>query len=185
MNKSELVSLANIGKTEIEGIPLEVIVKPSSMDGTDWIEIHVEPFSALHPPLILGQKWLEHVTDAECAELPAMLLKYKAEADAFCERAKTVVRATSNGDITYTFTDVPDDLVEVYKKEFAQDSSILTGWLKGRHVIRFVNENKTEWYAPDVFAIELDGIRYLPHWSYLLERVYYVVDDNIRKIMQV
>lgn len=37
MKKSELLALANIGKTEICGIKLKVIVRPSSVDGKDWL----------------------------------------------------------------------------------------------------------------------------------------------------
>lgn len=167
MTKNELIALANIGKTEINGIPLEVKVFPSSVDGTPWIEIHVEPLSPLHPPLLLGQKWLEYVTEEECAELPEWLERYKREADEFCEKAKRIVKATSNPDGTYNITELPDSLIEEY-----QDYP-LKRWLKQKHAIKYIGNEEKYWYAPDVFTLELDGIRYTPHWSYWLNCAYY------------
>ena len=112
MTKTELLSLANKGKTQINGYPLEVKVYPSSLDGTPWIEITVDPLSPLHLPLVLGQKWVEYVTEEECAELPVWLDKYKQEAEDFCRKAETVVKATLNDDGTFTFTDVPESVQE-------------------------------------------------------------------------
>jgi len=169
MNKKELFALANKGKVEINGIPLEVIIRPSSCDGEPWIEIVVDPLSPLHLPLILGQKWWEYVTDEECEELPQQLLKYKAEAEEFCEQAKRVVKARINPDGTYSFTDVPDSV----KENFRDYPSALKNWLTQKHHITFVNDEKREWFAPGVFTLELDGIRYVPHWSYYLERTFY------------
>ena len=184
MNKTDLLNLANKGEVEIEGIPLEVIIKPSSLDGTDWIEIHVKPFSNLHRPLLLGQKWVEHITDEECAELPSALLKYKKEAEEFCEKAKRIIKAKRNEDITYSFTDVPQSVLDDWQKVL-KTSLALNQWKNGRQVIRFVDQKHQEWYAPDIFTLELDGVLYEPHWSYWLERVYYIADDKIRELAQV
>ena len=61
MTKTELLNLANKGTTKISGISLEIFVFPSSFDGTPWIEIHVDPLSPLHMPLVLGQKWVQRM----------------------------------------------------------------------------------------------------------------------------
>lgn len=179
MNKQDLLSLANIGKTEINGFPLEVKVFPSSADGTPWIEIIVEPLSPLHPPLLLGQKWVEYITDEECAELPEWLAKYKRQAEEFCEQAKTVVKATWNADGSYRFTDVPDSV----KDNFKEYPSALKKWLKDRHYIRPVGKDKEHWYAPGIFTLELDGIQYVPRWSYWLDCPCYEVDEKIKSIL--
>ncbi len=177
MTKCELLSLANKGKTEINGIPLEIKVFPSSMDGTPWIEIYVEPLSPLHQPLILGQKWVEHLTDEECEELPEALNQYKQEAEAFCKRAETVVKATMNTDGTFTFTEVP----ETVKANFAEYPSALKRWMKEKHHINFIGNEKEYWYAPGDFTLELDGVRYVPHWSYWLNCTYYKTTKQIQK----
>lgn len=170
MNKKELLTLANKGKTEINGIELKVVVRPSAMDGEPWIEIEVEPLSPLHQPLILGQKWVEHITDEECEELPGALLKYKQETEQFCEQAKQVVKATLNNDGTFTFLEVPDAVQENFKDY----PSAFRRWLKEKHSIRYVNDSRKEWFAPGNFTLDLDGTIYVPHWSYWLDRPYYI-----------
>ena len=168
MNKADLLSLANKGKTEINGYPLEVKVFPCC--GDPWIEIHVDPLSPLHPPLILGQKWLEYVTDEECAELPEWLDRYKREAEEFCREAETVVKATMNPDGTYSFTDVPEKV----KENFADYPSALKQWLKQKHPIIPIGKENA-WRAPGNFTLELDGVQYVPHWSYWLGLPYYLM----------
>jgi hypothetical protein len=167
MNKAELLSLANKGKTEINGYPCEVKVFPCC--GDPWIEIHFEPLSPLHPPLILGQKWVEHITDEECAEIPEWLDRYKREAEEFCREAETVVKATMNGDGTYSFTEVPEKV----KANYADYPSALKRWLKQKHYISYIKYDQEYWYAPGNFTLDIDGVRYVPHWSYWLNCPYY------------
>lgn len=176
MTKTELLSLANKGKTEINGYPLEVKVYPSSLDGTPWIEIIVDPLSPLHLPLVLGQKWVEYVTEEECAELPVWLDKYKQEAEDFCRKAETVVKATLNDDGTFTFTDVPESVQE----EWSDFPQAFKRWLKQRHPIQFIGEDKDHWYAPGTFTLDLDGVRYIPRWSYWLNCTYYETTPQIK-----
>lgn len=178
MNKAELLALANIGKTEINGIPLEVIVRPSAVDGDPWIEIHVDPLSPLHLPLILGQKWVEYITDEECEQLPAELEKYKKEAEEFCEKAKTVVKAKSNPDGSYSLVDVPDAV----KEEWKDYPKILKSWMREKKRIVFIGDEKEHWRAPGKFTLELDGVKYEPHWSYWLDCTYYIADEQIKRI---
>lgn len=177
MNKAELLSLANKGKVEINGIPLEVIVRPSALDGTDWLEINVEPFSPLHQPMNLGNKWVEYITDEECAELPGELEKYKKEAEEFCEKAKVVVKAKFNPDGSFSFTDIPESVKENYKDY----PSALKLWLRERHHIVYIGNDKRYWKAPGRFSLELDGVKYEPRWSYWMNCAYYEADDRIRK----
>jgi hypothetical protein len=169
MTKNELLALANIGKTEIHGYPCEVKVYPSSVDGTPWLEIHFDPLSPLHQPLILGNLWVEYITEEDCAGLPEALDKYKREADEFCREAKTIVKATLNADGTYTFTDVP----EAVRANFSNYPSALKRWLKQKHYITPIKDDKEYWYAPGNFTLELDGVQYVPHWSYWLDCAYY------------
>ena len=177
MNKSELLALANKGKVEINGIPMEVVVRPSAFDGTDWIEINVEPLSPLHQPLVLGNKWVEYITDEECAELPGALEKYKKEAEEFCEKAKTVVKAKFNPDGSYSLVDVPDAVKEEYKDY----PKILKSWMREKKHIVYIGNDKQYWQAPGNFTLELDGVKYEPHWSYWMNCAYYEADDRIRK----
>lgn len=172
MTKAELLNLANKGKTKINGISLEVVVFPSSLDGTPWLEIHVDALSPLHQPLLLGQKWVEFITDEECEELPTALLKYQEEANLFCEQAKQIVKAKTNSDGTYSFIDVPVSVQD----NFSDYPSALKKWLKDKHHIFYVNDKKTEWFAEGNFTLELDGVLYVPHWSYWLDRPYYLTN---------
>lgn len=172
MTKAELLNLANKGKTKINGISLEVVVFPSSLDGTPWLEIHVDALSPLHQPLVLGQKWVEYITDKECMELPTALLKYQEEANLFCEQAKQIVKAKTNSDGTYSFIDVPVSVQD----NFRDYPSALKKWLKDKHHIFYVNDKKTEWFAEGNFTLELDGVLYVPHWSYWLDRPYYLTN---------
>ena len=173
MTKTELLSLANKGKTKINGYPLEVKVFPCA--GDPFLEIHVEPLSPLHLPLILGQKWVEYITEEECAELPEWLDKYKREADDFCRQAETIVKATLNDDGTFTFTNVPESVQE----DWAEFPSAYKRWLKQRHPIQFIGEDKEHWYAPGTFTLDLDGVRYIPRWSYWLDCAYYETTPQI------
>lgn len=178
MNKAELLSLANKGKVEINGIPLEIVVRPSSVDGEPWIEITVDPLSPLHQPLRLGSKWVEYITDEECAELPLALEEYKRRADEFCEKAKRVVKAELYSDDAYHFTEVPESV----KDELRAWPRVLKRFLQGVHRIDFIGQEKEFWRAPGKFTLELNGIQYVPHWSYWLECVYYIADDQIKRI---
>ena len=173
MTKNELLALANKGRTEINGYPLEVII--TKCCGDPWIEINVEPLSPLHRPLILGQKWLEYVTEEECAELPEWLDRYKREAEEFCKQAQTVVKATLNQDGTYTFVDVP----ETVKEDFKDYPSHLEKWLNEKHYINFIDKEQKYWYAPGHFTLEIDGVKYVPHWSYWLNCAYYESTEQI------
>lgn len=167
MTKNELLYLANKGKTEIAGYPLEVKVFPCCDE--PWIEIRVDPLSHLHQPLILGQKWVEYITDDECSELVEWLNRYKAEADSFCEEAKTVVKATMNNDGTYSFTEIPEKV----KDNFKDYPSAYKKWAKQKHRISPIKDSPEAWYAPGTFSLDLDGVIYVPHWSYWLNCAYY------------
>jgi hypothetical protein len=180
MTKDELLSLANKGKTEINGYPLEVKVYPSSLDGTPWLEIEVEPLSPLHQPLRLGEKWVEYITDEECAELPKALDKYRKEALEFYNQSKTVVKAILNADGTFSFTDIP----KTVKENFINYPSALKHWIEERHHINFIGKDKAHWYAPGNFTLDLDGVQYIPHWSYWLNCTYYETTPQIKEIAQ-
>lgn len=86
--------------------------------------------------------------------------------------------------VTYSFTDVPQSVLDDWQKVL-KTSLALNQWKNGRQVISFVDQKHQEWYAPDIFTLELDGVLYEPHWSYWLERVYYIADDKIRELAQV
>ena len=173
MNKAELLSLANIGKTEINGIPLEVIVYPSSLDGTPWLEIHVDALSPLHTKLLLGQKWVEYITEDECAELTERLLKYKREAEEFCKEARRVVKGTMNSNGEIKLTEIPDEI----KAEFEEISpTCFRQWAKAKHKLNKIKDANA-WYALGNFTLDLDGVKYVPHWSYWLDRPYYITEE--------
>ena len=169
MNKKELCALANTGKTNIGGVDVYVTIKPGPIDGSPWIEITACELSPLHQSLILGQKWCEFVTDEECAELPAALARYKAEAETFCEKAKRIVKCHTVGENAYQIDEVPDDV----KEDWKAFPATLKRFTHETHKKLYIDSTKHYWYAPGIFTLELDGVRYVPHWSYYLDRAYY------------
>lgn len=171
MKKQDLLAIANNGRTEIHGFPCEVTVKPCL--GDPFLTIKFNPLSPLHQPLILGQKWVEHITDEECEGLAEALNRYKAEADAFCEEAKTVIKATMNADGTYSMIDIPEKV-----KENSKDyPSAFKSWSRQRFNIRPIKDSPEAWYAPGNYTLDLDGVIYIPHWSYWLNCPYYLFEE--------
>ena len=182
MKKSELLALANIGKTEICGIKLKVIVRPSSVDGKDWLEIFVDPLTPLHQPLCLGEQWVEFITEQECADFENALLQYKKSADEFYEKAQRIVKATltKNGEIL--IIDMPDSV----KQDSEHYPRSLKLMLTTKHKIRFLDKRTEKgienWFALGNFALDLDGEIFQPHWSYWLEKAYYISTERIKDI---
>lgn len=172
MKKQDLLALANKGRTEIHGFPCEVTVKPCV--GDPFLTIKFEPLSPLHQSLILGQKWVDHITDDECEELEEWLNRYKAEADAFCDEAKTVIKATMNEDGTYSMIDIPEKV----KENFKDYPSAFKSWSRQRFNIRPIKNSPEAWYAPGNYTLDLDGVQYVPHWSYWLNCPYYLFKEN-------
>ena len=182
MKKSELLALANIGKTEICGIKLEVIVRPSSVDGKDWLEIFVDPLTPLHQPLHLGEQWVEYISEQECNNFENALLHYKKSAEEFFEKAQRIVKATltKNGEII--ITDMPDSV----KQDWEHFPRSLKWMLTTKHKIRFLNTRTEQgienWFALGNFTLNLDGEIFQPHWSYWLEKAYYISTNRIKNI---
>ena len=172
MKKQDLLALANKGRTEINGFPCEVTVKPYA--GDPFLTIKFEPLSPLHQPLILGQKWVEYITDEECEELEEALNRYKAEADAFCEKAKIVIKATKNEDGTYSMIDIPEKV----KENFKDYPSAFKSWSRQHFHIRPIKDSPEAWYAPGNYTLDLDGVQYVPHWSYWLNCPYYLFKED-------
>lgn len=172
MKKKDLLSLANKGRTEIHGFPCEVTVKPCV--GDPFLTMKFEPLSPLHQPLILGQQWVEYITEEECEELEKALNRYKAEADAFCEEAKTVIKATMNEDGTYSMIDIPEKV----KEDFKDYPSAFKSWSRQRFNIRPIKDSPEAWYAPGNYTLDLDGVQYVPHWSYWLNCPYYLFKED-------
>lgn len=178
MNKKELLELSNKGITKIAGIDVEIIVKPSTFDGKDWIEIKVAPLSPLHCPLLLGQQWVEFITDKECEELEPALIKYKKEAEYFCEQAKRIVKATITDNQEILITDMPDSV----KSDWACYPNILKQITTKPHKVVFLGKDHENWKALGNFAINIDENIYHPHWSYYLDFAYYIADDKIKSL---
>lgn len=178
MNKKELLELANKGTTKIAGIDVEIIVKPSAFDGKDWIEIKVAPLSPLHCPLLLGQQWVEFITDKECEELESALIKYKQDAEVFCEQAKRIVKATVTKDKEILIIDMPDSV----KSDWAGYPNILKQITTKPHKVVFLGKEYENWKALGNFTIDIDGNIYQPHWSYWLDCAYYIADNKIKSL---
>jgi len=69
MKKNELIELANKGVVQIGGYNAEIIIRDSAGNNGDFIEIFIEPINEYTTKAVLGEKWVEFVTDEECTEL--------------------------------------------------------------------------------------------------------------------
>lgn len=179
-NKADLLKLANKGKIELCGVKAEIKIYPSSVDGTDFIEIIVDPLSPLHLPLTLGGKWLEYVTDEECAEVEDAIERYKAEAAEFVELAAREATAHSTPDGCYVFDCIPEEIA----KDWEGYPRLFRTIAKEKHRIAFIDNDRMYWHTLGVFTVIIDGVKYVPHWSYWLDRSYYIADDHIRSVAE-
>jgi hypothetical protein len=163
MDKKELLSLANKGPVKIGDITAEIVVRPSALDGTPWLEIEVEQFTPFAAPLHLGDQWVEYITDEACDEIPRSLNRYKEAALAFEARAKArTVRLKP-------FTSDCEILID------ADDNS------KKPKLYRIKNF-KDHFEIPGLECmIELNGITYAPVWSYWLDRACYRYPEQRRE----
>lgn len=158
MNKADLIAMANRGPVEMEGMSVNVIIRPSSVDGTDWIEIRVDPINEHTEGLFMGDKWMEHVTDDEAAEIPAALRKYK---DIMVKQAE-ISKRTPLELSTYD----ADKYNSYAKTEDGKEYTITQ--YKDIHFTVNANED-----IPINKPILLDKTLYLPFFSFWLDHAVY------------
>lgn len=159
MTKAELQSLVGKGRVNVSGIDIEVTMT-RCLDSDDFIKIKGYAINDYTTDLELGDKWMEYVTDEECAELVQALAKY---------RDKMLKQA------------------EIYHKDPIKlcwfDTEYRKGLLKSEkgfvyEIVKPAEDHFEIWstwglgYESDVpmnISVEIDGIIYRPIWSWWLD----------------
>lgn len=183
MTKAELFSLANKGRVEIGGVPCVVDIHPDR-NGELFIDIEVDGLSSLHDTAHFGGKWWEYVTDEECAELPGALQKCKQNADRFFEEAQREVKAHFNADKQIVIDDMPDSVKADWQALEHDYPGITKRFIRQAHPVRFINKEQKEWFALGNFTLDIGGKKYVPRWSFWLDRAYYQTDEHMKGIFE-
>ena len=181
MNRTELYNLSGKGTVEIGGVSCIVDIHQDK-DGDEFIDIIVDSFSPLHDKAHFGGKWWKYVTDEECLELPEALQQYKQKADQFFSDAQREVKAHFNENKHIVIDDMPDDVKADWKELENHYPGITKRFIRYTHPVTFVNKEKKEWFALGNFTLNIDGNKYIPRWSFWLDRAYYRTDDYIERI---
>lgn len=176
MTKSELYELSKKGTVEIGGVPCRVEIKPDK-DGDLWCSVIVENISPLHATAVFGGKLWKYVTDDECEELPGALKECKRKADEFCEDAKRVVKAHFNSEKKIVIDEIPFPAKEGFE-------GLRKIFLREKHRVQFIDNEKTNWHALGHFTLDIDGHKYVPHWSFWLDRAYYKTDEYLKGVFE-
>lgn len=175
MTKNELLSHANGEVFEIEGVKLRLEVTKCA--GDDFLKITMLPITPLHTTTYLGNKWIEYITEEECAEFESEIKKHKERALKFYEDAKRVVKATKTADNNIKIIELPENVKSdwnFYEDDETREKAI-NRFMRNTHPIRFIDKDEKEFFALGNFSLDLDGVIYTPHWSYWLDRAYYEV----------
>ena len=128
----------------------------------------------------IGGKWLEYITAEELAEFESEVKKHRERAEEFYKQAQRVAKATlKNGYIK--ILELPESIradFDFYEDKERREKAIKR-YIQNLHPIKFINDKKSEFFALGNFSIDLDGVLYVPHWSYWLDRPYYITTQQI------
>jgi hypothetical protein len=179
MTLEKILEHANGEPWTVEGVTLDVIV--SKCLDSDFLQFKMHPITELHAPSYLGGKWIEYITAEELADFENEIKRHREKAEEFYRQAQRVAKATllKNGRIQ--ILDYPENIQSdwnFYENEERRAKAIKQ-FVKHSHPIRFIGDKKTEFYALGNFSIDLDGVLYVPHWSYWLDRPYYITTTQI------
>ena len=175
MTRQELLSHENGEIFEVEGVKLQMII--TKVAGDDFLKIKMYPITPLHDEAYLACKWIDYITDDECAEFECYIKKHKEKALEFYEQAQRVVKATLK-DGKIKIIDVPQSVILDFCI-FDDPQKALKRYIRDLHNISFIDKEKTEFYALGRFSLDIDGTIYTPHWSYWLDRPYYITSQQI------
>lgn len=179
MTRQEFLEKANKGIVSIEGVNLEIEIRPDK-DGDDFISIYMHPITELHTPTYLGQKWLKYTSESEFYSFESEIKKHRETAEQFYKKAKRVVKATIK-DGYIKILDYPENVRKdwsFYEDEEEKENAIKR-YIRCAHPVRFIGNKKTEFCALGDFTVDIDGHLYIPHYSYWLGCTYYIADDYI------
>ena len=161
MTLEKILEHANGEPWTVEGVTLDVIV--SKCLDSDFLQFKMHPITELHPPSYLGGKWIEYIT-----------------AEEFYRHAHRVAKATlKNGYIK--ILELPESIradFDFYEDKESREKAIKR-YIQNLHPIKFIDDNKSEFFALGDFSLDIDGVLYVPHWSYWLDRPYYITTQQI------
>lgn len=178
MTLEKILEHANGEPWTVEGVTLDVIV--SKCLDSDFLQFKMHPITELHAPSYLGGKWIEYITAEELADFENEIKRHREKAEEFYRQAQRVAKATlKNGYIK--ILELPESIradFDFYEDKERREKAIKR-YIQNLHPIKFINDKKSEFFALDNFSIDLDGVLYVPHWSYWLDRPYYMTTPQI------
>lgn len=179
MKKDKLLSYKNGDKIEIDGVKLQVEI--TECCDSPFLKFKMQPITPLHLETYLGGKWIEYITDEECETFEDEVRKHKQEALEFLEKSKRIVKATLTTDNRIKIIELPESVKADWDfyDNAEQKERALKRFVRETHPITFVTKEKTEFFAIGNFTLDLDGVLYVPHWSYWLDRAYYIATQQI------
>lgn len=177
MSISDFLEKANKGVFEIDGVRLEIIIN-KDRDGDDFVKVKMYPITELHDEAWLGCKWLKYIEESEFLDFEKGIRKHKEKAFEFYKKAQRVVNATITKDGRIKVLDLPDDVKSdwcFYENEQDREKAIKR-FIKNPHNFSMfeIGFNYMKFFAIGEFSLNIDGVIYKPHWSYWLERPYYI-----------
>ena len=181
MNKQKLLSLANKGKQMYEDFEFEVITHTDN-DGDEMLQVKLLPVNKYSDPAFFGGGWVKYYEDKDYEQLvPAMKkaaekMKQQAaivntpEVIHFLDTGKEdnhcnhLIKCADNGKVY-----VIQYLKDSNGKEFGFQVLTVCKWTGGYEPNFPINVN-----------IELDGVPYIPIWSFWLDGAVYKLrgDEN-------
>ena len=175
MKKADFLALANIGVIEVEKVKLEVEIKPDA-DGLDFIKIKMHPITPLHDLTFLGRKWLKYTDESEFLTFESEIKKHKEQAQEFYNKAQRIVKATMTKK-GIKILDLPESVQkdwDFYENAEEKERAIKR-FIKEPHKMVYIDKDEKTFYALGCFSLHLDGVLYVPRWSYWQARPYYEV----------
>ena len=178
MTLEKILEHANGEPWTVEGVTLDVILTKCA--GDDFLRFNMHPITELHTAADLGGKWLEYITAEELADFENELKSHREKAEEFYRQAQRVAKATlKNGYIK--ILELPESIradFDFYEDKERREKAIKR-YIQNLHPIKFINDKKSEFFALGNFSIDLDGVLYVPHYSYWLDRPYYIATQQI------
>ena len=176
MNKNDILSLANKGKQRYEDFEFEVITHTDN-DGDETLNVTLFPVNEYSDYVYFGGGWVKYYEDEDYEQLlPAMqkaVEKMKRQADIV--NSSHVLRLTDlhkeDNHCNHLLKGI--DNKNIYVIQHLKD--------KDGKVFGFQVLTTSKWwggYEPDCpinIKIEIDGVKYIPVWSFWLNGAVYKI----------
>lgn len=179
MNKNDFLSVANKGKQQYEDFQFEVSIRQDN-DGDDIIDITLYPINEYTTEVHFGGVWLKYLKDEDFDELlPNMrktVDKMKHQAEIITSKPLLKLKNLNKEDYHCNHLLKGVDNKKTYVMQNLKDKD---GKVFGFQVL--TGTRWSEGIEPDCpinVKIELDGVEYVPVWSFWLDSAIYKLNQN-------